>query len=277
MTDALAQFSLQGRTAVVLGGGGVLGAALAEGFCLAGAGVAVADLRREAAQGIAEKLQKEGVEASAHSVDVLDREALEKCLQGVLERHERIDILLNAAGGNVAGATTSENLSFFDLPREGLEKVLDLNLLGGAMLPAQVFGRAMAGNPQGGVLLFISSMSALQPLTRVCGYSAAKAAVSNFTGWLAVHLAQEYGAKLRVNALAPGFFLTDQNRYLLTEEKSGQLTERGKTIIAHTPMGRFGQPEDLVGTALWLASDASRFVTGIVVPVDGGFSAFSGV
>ena len=174
-------------------------------------------------------------------------------------------------------ATTSDTATFFDLSKDAIEKVVSLNLMGGAILPSQVFGREMVNNPEGGVIINISSMSAFSPLTRIPGYSAAKAAVSNFTQWLATDLAKAYGEKIRVNAIAPGFFLTDQNRFLLTNPESGELTARGNTIITHTPMGRFGQPEDLVGTLLWLASDASKFVTGIVVPVDGGFSAFSGV
>ena len=175
------------------------------------------------------------------------------------------------------GATTSPEQTFFQLPADALSKVFNLNILAGTIVPCQVFGERMKDNPEGGSIVNISSMSAFAPLTRVPGYSAAKAAVSNFTQWLAVHFAQEYTKKLRVNAIAPGFFLTEQNRFLLTDEKTGELTARGKTIIDHTPMGEFGKPEDLVGVSVWLASDASRFVTGIVVPIDGGFSAFSGV
>lgn len=277
MNDRASLFGLEGKVAVVLGGGGVLGAALAEGFGRAGAKVAVADLRLEAAEAVAKRLKAVDGDASAHRVDVLDEESLRACCEAIGERYGSIDILLSAAGGNVAEATTSPERSFFDLPRKAVEKVIALNLLGGAILPAQAFGRRMADNPEGGVLLLVSSMNALRPLTKICGYSASKAAVSNFTQWLAVHLAQEYSPNLRVNALAPGFFLTEQNRYLLLEQDGETLTARGRQIIEHTPMGRFGQPEDLVGTALWLASDASRFVTGIVVPVDGGFSAYSGV
>ncbi|HPP67449.1 MAG TPA: SDR family oxidoreductase, partial [bacterium] len=167
-------------------------------------------------------------------------------------------------------------LSFFDLPLEALEKVVVLNLFGGAILPAQVFGKEMVKNPEGGSIINISSMNAFRPLTRIPGYSAAKAAVSNFTQWLATHFAMEYNKLLRVNAIAPGFFLTQQNRYLLTDENNN-LTLRGQTIIKHTPMGRFGNPEDLIGTCIWLASKASVFITGIVIPIDGGFNAYSGV
>jgi NAD(P)-dependent dehydrogenase (short-subunit alcohol dehydrogenase family) len=186
-----------------------------------------------------------------------------------------VDMLINAAGGNNPRATTRADLPFFDLPEDALRFVFDLNVVG-TMLPCQVFGRAMAERGAG-VILNISSMSALRPLTRIPAYSAAKAGVSNFTQWLAVHMAQEYSPRIRVNALAPGFFLTAQNRYLLLDEETGELTLRGRTIIEHTPMGRFGDPEDLLGTVLWLLSPAAAFVTGVVVPVDGGFDAFSGV
>jgi NAD(P)-dependent dehydrogenase (short-subunit alcohol dehydrogenase family) len=187
----------------------------------------------------------------------------------------RVDGLINGAGGNSPGATARPDLSFFDLPEDALRYVFDLNLLG-TILPTQVFGRRMA-EQQEGVILNVSSMSAMRPLTRVVGYSAAKAGINSFTYWLAVHLAQEYDPRLRVNAVAPGFFVTEQNRALLTNPETGELTPRGQSIIAHTPMKRFGEPEDLLGAVLWLLSPASSFVTGIVVPVDGGFSAFGGV
>jgi NAD(P)-dependent dehydrogenase (short-subunit alcohol dehydrogenase family) len=183
--------------------------------------------------------------------------------------------LINAAGGNKPQATTSQDLSFFDLPIDALRFVFDLNIVG-TILPSQVFGKLMA-DQRDGVILNVSSMNAFRPLTRIPAYSAAKAGVSNFTQWLAVHMAQEYSPRIRVNAIAPGFFLTDQNRFLLTDEKTNELTERGKSIIAHTPMARFGTPEDLLGVVLWLLSPASAFVSGIVVPIDGGFSAYSGV
>ncbi len=186
-----------------------------------------------------------------------------------------MDALINGAGGNKKEATTSPELSFFDLPAEAVRFVFELNFLG-TLLPTQVFGKLMAERGSG-IILNVSSMSAIRPLTKIPGYSAAKAAVSNFTQWLAVHMCQNYSREIRVNALAPGFFLTEQNRFLLTEEKTGKLTPRGETIITHTPMGRFGDPEELLGTVFWLLSDASKFVTGIVVPIDGGFSAFSGV
>jgi len=184
-------------------------------------------------------------------------------------------ILVNGAGGNKKEATTGKDLSFFDLPPEAVQWVFNLNFLG-TLLPSQVFGKKMVERGEG-VILNISSMNAFRPLTRIPAYSGAKAAVSNFTQWLAVHIAQEYSPNIRVNALAPGFFLTDQNRFLLTDEKSGELTPRGRQIIDHTPQARFGDPEDLLGAMFWLLSPASQFVTGVVVPIDGGFSAYSGV
>jgi NAD(P)-dependent dehydrogenase (short-subunit alcohol dehydrogenase family) len=271
--SALDLFSLKGKTAVVTGGGGGLGTAFCRALAQAGARIWVADLREEAAAAVSRSLQRDGLDAGSLTVNVLDRKSLDRAL----EKTGVPDVLLNAAGGNMAGATTSPESLFFDLPLDSLEKVVSLNLFGGAILPSQVFARGMKDNPEGGVILNVSSMSAFHPLTRIPGYSAAKAAVSNFTQWLAVHLAQEYNPRLRVNAIAPGFFLTDQNRFLLTEPGAGNFTERGKQILAHTPMNRFGVPEDLMGTVVWLCSDAAAFVTGIVVPVDGGFSAYAGV
>jgi NAD(P)-dependent dehydrogenase (short-subunit alcohol dehydrogenase family) len=206
---------------------------------------------------------------------VLDRLSLETARQTVLDRFGRVDILINGAGGNKKQATTSSELSFFDLSPEAVRLVFDLNCLG-TILPSQVFGKQMVEQTEG-VILNISSMNAFRPLTRVPAYSAAKAAVSNFTQWLAVHMAQEYSPHIRVNAIAPGFFLTEQNRSLLTDVATGELTQRGRDILTHTPMKRFGAPEDLLGTVIWLLSPASSFVTGVVVPIDGGFSAFSGV
>jgi NAD(P)-dependent dehydrogenase (short-subunit alcohol dehydrogenase family) len=207
--------------------------------------------------------------------DVLDRKTLIEADKIIQDVFGQVDALINAAGGNRPTATTSRDLSFFDLPEDALRFVFDLNILG-TFLPCQVFGKSMAAHGEGSVLN-ISSMNAFRPLTRTPAYAAAKAGVSNFTQWLAVHMAQEYSPRIRVNAVAPGFFLTEQNRYLLTEAESGRLTERGQAIIAHTPMARFGSPEDLMGTVLWLLSPLSSFVTGIVVPIDGGFSAYSGV
>ncbi len=270
-------FRLDGRVAVVTGGGGVLGGAIARGLASSGATVAIADLSLENAGKLAQQIIEEGGKASGYLMDAFKKESIQSCADSIVQDHGRVDILVNAVGGNMQGATTSATQSFFELSGEALQKVVDLNLLGGVVLPSQVFVQKMLKNEHGASIINVSSMNAFRPLTRIPGYSAAKAAVSNFTQWLAVHLAQEYRTDLRVNAVAPGFFLTDQNRFLLTDKETGGLTARGKTIIAHTPMGRYGAPEDLVGVVLWLASDASKFVTGIVVPVDGGFSAFSGV
>jgi NAD(P)-dependent dehydrogenase (short-subunit alcohol dehydrogenase family) len=274
MASIADSFSLKGKVAVVTGGAGVLGSRIAEGLGTAGAKVLILDVARydEAAA----ELGKKGVDARGMAADLMDRTKAEAACAAVLKEAGRIDVLVNAAGGNIKEATTSPELKFFDMPTEALSKVVSLNLFAGAVIPAQTFGKAMAGNPEGGSIINISSMNAFRPLTRIAGYSAAKAAVSNFTQWLAVHMAMEYNKLLRVNAIAPGFFLTNQNRFLLTTE-AGELTARGKSIIGHTPMGRFGDPKDLMGAVLWLASDASRFVTGAVVPIDGGFNAYSGV
>ena len=272
-----AMFDLSGKVAVVTGGGGVLCGAMAEGLAAAGATVAVADLFIDNANAVAARINESGGKAAGFYLDVFNKETIQDCCDGILKAYGRIDILVNGVGGNMKGATTSAEQSFFDLPADAVNKVVDLNLVGGTIVPSQVFVKAMLSNENGGSIINISSMNAFTPLTRIPGYSAAKAAVSNFTAWFSVHLAQEYSTKLRVNAIAPGFFLTDQNRFLLTDEATGAPTPRGETIIGHTPMARYGGPEDLIGAALWLASDASSFVTGIVLPVDGGFSAFSGV
>ncbi|MEA2087337.1 MAG: SDR family oxidoreductase [Candidatus Caldatribacteriota bacterium] len=274
MREVLEMFSLEGKTAVITGGAGVLGSAIARGLGKAGAKIALCDIVN--ADKAAQELKSEGTEARGYYINVMDIEKVKVCRDEVIRDFGKVDILLNAAGGNMKEATTSEDLKFFDLPLSALEKVVGLNLFGGAVLPSQVFGKDMIKNQDGGSIINISSMNAFRPLTRIPGYSAAKAAVSNFTQWLAVHFSQEYNKRLRVNAIAPGFFLTSQNRFLLTNE-DGSLTPRGETIIAHTPMDKFGDPEDLIGACVWLASDASKFVTGIIVPIDGGFSAFSGV
>lgn len=275
--DTTQAFELGGKVAVVTGGAGVLGHALAKGLSQAGANVVIADRLADQADVVAQEIIDGGGTAKGYFLDVFDEASIRACCEAVCKEFGRIDILINAIGGNLKEATTSPQMSFFDMPSEAIRKVMDLNVTGGIIIPSKIFGGCMKDNEDGGSIINISSMNALRPLTRIPAYSAAKAAVSNFTQWLAVHLAQEYNTKLRVNALAPGFFLTEQNRFLLTDEQTGDLTPRGQSIIDHTPMGVFGDPEDLIGTTLWLASDASRFVTGIVVPVDGGFSAFSGV
>ena len=268
-------FGLAGKVAVVTGGGGVLCSAMSQALANAGARVAVLDLSLDAAIKVADEITAAGGEAMAVHCNVLDKSAIEVAAEMVLEAYGRVDILINGAGGNKQQATTSPELTFFDLPADAIQWVFDLNLLG-TLLPSQVFGKVMAEKGEG-VILNISSMNAFRPLTRIPAYSAAKAAVSNFTQWLAVHMAHEYSPRVRVNAVAPGFYLTEQNRFLVTDMDTGELTARGRTIIDHTPMGRFGSPEDLEGTVLWLLSPASVFVTGVVVPVDGGYSAFGGV
>jgi NAD(P)-dependent dehydrogenase (short-subunit alcohol dehydrogenase family) len=268
-------FELNAKTAVITGGGGVLCSTMSRALARAGVEVAVLDIALDAAECVVAEIRAEGGEAIAVQCNVLDKASIESAAQVVLEKFGRADILINGAGGNKKEATTSEDLRFFDLPPEAVRWVFDLNFIG-SLLPSQIFGAIMV-EQQEGIILNISSMSAFQPLTRIPAYSAAKAAVSNFTQWLAVHIAQEYSANIRVNALAPGFFLTEQNRFLLTNQADGSLTDRGQKIIANTPQQKFGNPEDLLGAMFWLLSPAAQFVTGIVVPIDGGFSAFSGV
>jgi NAD(P)-dependent dehydrogenase (short-subunit alcohol dehydrogenase family) len=277
LAELTKMYDFRGRTVVVTGGTGVLGQSMVRALVGCGAGVALVARNRAKAEPQVAALEALGAPGRAvvFEADVLDAAALRGAAEEIVSEFGRVDCLLNGAGGNHPGATTKPELSFFDLPEDALRFVFDLNMMG-TIIPSQVFGRLMAEQGEG-VVLNVSSMSAVRPLTRVLGYSAAKAGVNSFTQWLAVHLAQEYGPRIRVNALAPGFFLTEQNRFLLTDKETGALTARGQSIIAHTPMGRFGEPEDLLGTLLWLLSPASAFVTGVVVPVDGGFSAFGGV
>jgi NAD(P)-dependent dehydrogenase (short-subunit alcohol dehydrogenase family) len=268
-------YDFSGQTVVVTGGTGTLGGEIACALVGCGANVAILDRNLTPATRILELMEPRANQAVAIGTDVLNIESLREAAQTVRKKFGTVHCLVNAAGGNKPQATTSADLSFFDLPTEALRWVFDLNLLG-TILPSQVFGKTMAEKGDG-VILNVSSMNAFRPLTRVPAYSAAKAGVSNFTQWLAVHIAQVYSPRIRVNAIAPGFFLTQQNKFLLTDEQTGALTPRGKSILDHTPMARFGQPEDLFGAVLWLLSPASAFVTGVVVPIDGGFSAFSGV
>ena len=268
-------FDIRDQVIVITGGAGVLGSDMARALYARGAKIAILDLNLESAEKLVNQLQQAPGEAMAQKTNILEQSSIRAAAEAVLERFGRVDCLVNAGGGNHPKATTSAAMAFFDIPREAFEFVTHLNLLG-TVMPSQVFGKILAEQGQG-TILNVSSMNAFRPLTRIPTYSAAKAAVSNFTQWLAVHMAQEYSPNIRVNALAPGFFLTEQNRFLLTQEGSGELTERGKKIIDHTPQGRFGNPDDLIGAVVWLISDAARFVTGIIVPVDGGFSAYSGV
>lgn len=274
MKEFLNIFSLSGKTAVITGGAGILGRQISQDLGRAGARVAICDIADTTS--LIDELKEEGIDAKGYYIDVMDKAKIEDCHDQVLVDFDKVDIMVSAAGGNLKDTTTSDELSFFDLKLDALEKVIALNLFGGAILPAQVFGKTMAENRAGGSIINISSMTAFRPLTRIPGYSAAKAAVSNFTQWLAVHFAQEYNKNLRVNAIAPGFFLTQQNHFLLFD-KSENLTDRGQAIISHTPLARFGKPDELTGACIWLASDASKFVSGIVLPIDGGFSAYSGV
>ncbi len=267
-------FDLSGKIAVVTGGAGALCSAMCRALADASVKVAVLDLDPVAAEALAADIRQGGGQAIGVACNVLDRTSVENAAQIVLERFGHVDNLINGAGGNKPQATTNPELSFFDLPAEALRWVVELNLMG-TIISSQIFGKFMA-QQEDGVILNISSMNAFRPLTRIPAYSAAKAGVSNFTQWLAVHMAQEYSPRIRVNAIAPGFFVGEQNRRLLFNE-DGSPTSRGRAIINHTPMGRFGIPDDLLGTVFWLLSPASNFVTGIVVPVDGGFSAFSGV
>jgi len=264
-------FDLSGKVAVVTGGAGVLGSAMVKS--LIDAGVKVGILGRTASK-VEAKAAELGENALALTADVLDRSALEAARAKILEHWGKIDILVNCAGGNMPGATITPEQTFFDLSLDDLDKVTNLNFKG-TVVPTLVFSEPMAAAKKG-CIVNISSMAADRAITRVMGYSSAKASVDNFTKWLAVEMAHKHGEGIRVNAMAPGFFIADQNRRLLTNE-DGSYTERGNTIIANTPMRRFGEPEELCSTLQWLCSDASGFVTGIVVPIDGGFSAFSGV
>jgi NAD(P)-dependent dehydrogenase (short-subunit alcohol dehydrogenase family) len=264
------------RTVLVTGGAGVLGGEIAWGLVGCNANVVILDRDPQLAETVIERYPKAGKGCAVRVYgDVLKVESLHQANETVKAEFGAVDILINAAGGNSPLATTSAELTFFDLPVDALRDVGEMNLLG-TILPCQVFGRGMAERGEG-VILNVSSMNAFRPLTRIPAYSASKAGVSNFTQWLAVHMAQNYSPRIRVNAIAPGFFITKQNRLMLTEKDSGELTARGQSILAHTPMGRLGSPEDLLGAALWLISPAASFVTGIVVAVDGGFSAYSGV
>lgn len=276
LEELQALYDLSDCTVLITGGAGILGGEIACALVGCNANVVILDRDIELAKKVIERfpvrVKGRGVRVYG---DVLNVETLHQANETVKNEFGAVDILINAAGGNHPSATTSADLSFFDLPLDALRHVGDLNLLG-TILPCQVFGRGMAERGDG-VILNISSMNAIRPLTRIPAYSAAKAAVTNFTLWLAVHMAQNYSPRIRVNAIAPGFFLTEQNRFLLLDKDTGQLTPRGQSILAHTPMNRFGTPEDLFGALLWLISPAASFVTGTVIPVDGGFAAFSGV
>jgi NAD(P)-dependent dehydrogenase (short-subunit alcohol dehydrogenase family) len=275
-TDKLMRgWDFSGQTIVISGGTGVLGSEMACALVKSGAAVVILTRGLSKADALVKRLAQGPGSGKLVKADVLSKESLLRARDIIKGEFGKVHALINAAGGNLPAATTGPERTFFDLQEETLKQVVDLNLVG-SILPSQIFGRMMVDQDEG-IILNISSMSAYRPLTRTVGYGAAKAAVTNFTRWLAVHMAQEYSPRIRVNAIAPGFFHTSQNHYLLYDEKTGALTQRGKTIIDHTPMKRFGSPEDLLGAVLWLLSPAAEFVTGAVIPIDGGFSAFSGV
>lgn len=279
LTEITLTYNFTGMTVVITGGAGILGGEMACALVGCGANVAILDRDPKLADRLIERIKMIDKPGIGRVVvvygDVLKKDTLLKADEVIEQELGAVDALINAAGGNRPTATTSPELSFFDLPDDALRGVFDLNLLG-TIIPSQVFGRGMAQRGEG-TILNISSMSAFRPLTRVLGYSAAKAGINNFTQWLAVHMAQNYSPRIRVNAIAPGFFLTEQNRYLMLDKDTGELTPRGKAVIAHTPMARFGAPDELIGAVMWLLSPASSFVTGAVIPIDGGFAAFSGV
>ena len=267
-------FSLTGKVCVLTGATGVLGGVMAHGLALAGARVAVLGRRADKAEEVAASVRAAGGEAVATPADVLDEDGLIAVRERLLREWGSIDLLVNAAGGNQPGATLTPEQTTFDLQSSAMRQVMDLNFFG-TFLPTQVFAAPMAERGSGAIVN-VSSMAAIQAITRVAGYSGAKAAVDNLTRWLATTFAKQHGPGLRVNAIAPGFFVAEQNRRLLLDE-DGTLTPRGRSIIDNTPMGRFGEAEELLGALIWLLSDASRFVTGVVVPIDGGFSVYSGV
>jgi NAD(P)-dependent dehydrogenase (short-subunit alcohol dehydrogenase family) len=267
-------FNLEEKVAVLTGGGGILAGEMAKGFLNVGAKVVLLDINEKNLINKVKSLSKINNEIIGIKCDVLSEESINEAHQKILDKFNRIDILINAAGGNMPGATIGVDQTVFDLKIDELKKVTDLNLIG-TVLPTLIFGKTMA-NQKSGSIINISSMASYRVITRVVGYSSAKAAIDNFTKWMAVELAQKFGNGIRVNAIAPGFLLTDQNRTLLTNE-DGSLTERGKTIINVTPFKRFGEPDELIGTVIWLSSDASKFVTGAIIPIDGGFNVFSGV
>lgn len=267
-------FDLTGKVAVITGGGGALGGAIAEGLAAGGVKVAVLGRTLSSLQAVVDRIKEKKGEAKAIKGDVLDEVSLQSALDALIDTWGKVDILVNCAGGNMKGATIMPDQSFFDLSISDFDKVTALNLKG-SIIPILVFGKSMADRGEG-CIINVSSMAAQRPLTRVFGYAASKAAIDNMTKWLAVEMAQKFGEKIRVNAIAPGFFVGEQNRSLLYDEH-GELSARGKTIIDHTPMKRFGNAEELRGVVNWLCSPAASFVTGTVIPIDGGFSAFSGI
>lgn len=267
-------FSLEKKVAVVTGGTGVLGSSMVKALASAGAKVAIVGRRKDVADDLAKEIRKSGGEAIGVSADVLNAEQLRNAKNSIIDQFGTINILVNGAGGNMPGATIPPDKTFLDLKIEDFQKVVDLNLTG-SVLPSQILAEPIM-HAKSGVIINISSMAAYLPITRVVGYSAAKAAISNFTQWMAIEMAKKFGEGIRVNAIAPGFFLTEQNRTLLTTSDGG-LTDRGKSVLNQTPFGRFGQPDELASTLIWLCADGAKFVSGVVVAVDGGFSSYAGV
>jgi len=267
-------FNVSGKIAIITGGAGVLGGCIADSLAAAGAKIIILDRDENQINAKVNSIVANGFEASGYVANVLDKKSLEEVKDNIINKFERIDILLNAAGGNMAGATIGPDQTIFDLNIDDFQKVTDLNL-NGTVLPSMVFGEVMANQKEGTIVNY-SSMTVERAITRVVGYSASKAAMENFTRWMSVEMATKFGGNIRVNAIAPGFFIGNQNRRLLTHE-DGSYTDRGNTIINNTPMKRFGDADELNGAIHFLCSDASKFITGIVIPVDGGFSAFSGV
>jgi len=265
-------FDIKNKVVVITGGTGVLGRAIAAHLAEEGAKVVILGRKAEVGNAIVDEIKNKGGEAMFLTTDVMNREALEENLKDILDAYGRVDALLNAAGGNMPGAIIAPSNTFFDLKVEEYQRVLELNLLG-TVLPTQVFLKPMVEQKKGAIVNF-SSMAAFRPLTRVCGYASAKAGISNFTAYMATEVAKKFGEGIRVNAIAPGFFLTEQNRSLLTNP-DGTYTERGQDIIRQTPFGRMGRPEELCGTIQYLISEASAFVTGTVAIVDGGFNVFT--
>ena len=265
-------FSVKDKVVVITGAAGILGKGMVRHFAAEGAKVVILDRAIEPAEQLAAEVRETGGEAIALFCDVLDAEVVEKSYEAVMEKYGRVDVLINGAGGNMAGATIPPDKTIFDLDMKAMRMVVDLNLFG-TVIPTMVYAKAMVAQKEGSIIN-VASESALRPLTRVAGYGVAKAAVVNFTKYLCGELATKFGQGLRVNAIAPGFFLTEQNRALLTNP-DGSLTPRSDTILAHTPFGRFGEPEEILGTLQWLSSDASKFVSGTLTVIDGGFDAFS--
>ncbi len=273
--ELMAMFDFTGKTFAVTGGAGVLAGGVVTALASCGANVMILDRNLARLEEIKACAGPDAGRIDGCQVDVLSRASMEAAGEAIKARFGNLYGLVNAAGGNSPRATVGPNMSFFDIPEEGMRFVLDLNILG-TIIPCQILARQMVENGEG-VILNYSTMNAYRPLTNIAAYSASKAAITNFTAWLAVHMAQNYSGKIRVNAIAPGFFLTEQNRFLLTDKETGAWTARGQKIFDHTPMGRLGVDDDTLGCVLWLLSGASAFVTGITVPVDGGFSAYAGV